>query len=67
MAAHPQVQCFCFHLQTLDVGDLELVDLLLQSLNQSVGLAPLVVLVMSLGHQLSEEWNCRPPLLLLAG
>jgi hypothetical protein len=61
MAAHPQVQCLCFHLQTLGVGDIELVDLL-QSLNPRFGLAPLVLLVMSLGHQPSEEGNSRPPL-----
>jgi hypothetical protein len=67
MVAYPQVQCFCFHLQKSDVGDIELVDLLLQSLNPRVGLAPLVLLVMSLGHQLSEEGNRRPPLPLLLG
>jgi hypothetical protein len=67
MAAHPQVQCFCFHLQTLDVGDIKLVDLLLQLLIPRLGLAPLVLLLMPLRHQSSEEGNQRPPLPLLAG
>jgi hypothetical protein len=67
MVAYPQVQCFCFLLQKLDVGDIKLVDLMLQLLNPRVGLAPLVLLVMSLEHQSSEEGNRRPPLPLLAG
>jgi hypothetical protein len=70
VTVYPQVQSFCFHLQTLDVGDVELVELvklLLESLNPRVRFAPLVLLVMSLGHQSSEEGNCRPSLPLLSG
>jgi hypothetical protein len=65
VAVHPQVQGFCFHLQTLDVIDVELVNLLLESLIPRVRFAPLVLLVMLLGHQPSDKR--KPPLPLLAG
>jgi hypothetical protein len=63
---YPQVQGFCFHLQTLDVGDAKLVNFLLKLLNPHVLFALLVLLVMLLGHQSWEEGNRRPPLPFLA-
>jgi hypothetical protein len=47
VAIHPpQVQGFCLLLQMLNVGDVELVDLLLKALNPYVGLVLLMLLLM---------------------
>jgi hypothetical protein len=67
VTVYPQVQGFHFHLQTLDVGEVKLVNFLLKLLNPGVRFASLELLVMLLGHQLSEEGNRHPPLPLLAG
>jgi hypothetical protein len=54
-------------METIHVVDIELVHFLSQSAGPGVGLAPLLLLVMSLGHQATEEWNRRPPLPFFSG
>jgi hypothetical protein len=64
---HPQIQGLLLDLQTLHVVGIELVYLLSQPSGSGVGLAPLLLLPVSLGHQAREKRNRSSPLPFLSG
>jgi hypothetical protein len=64
---HPQIQGLQLDLQMLHVVDIKLVHLLSQSSGSGVGLTPLLLLPVLLGHQATEKQDGSSPLLFLSG